>query len=101
MLPGNKREQGDTYQHRFKDGTTATLTLPPFNVEWSVLPTAKIVPEYLAWRHSCFADFTERTGLRVLLVDMLPSGKLHGTPLSAPLDRGFAWAALCFYETPK
>jgi len=61
-----------TYHHTFRDGTTATLILderaPSFECQWSGTQTKALIPEYLVWRDSCMADFTRRTGLRVLTI---------------------------------
>jgi hypothetical protein len=62
------------YTHRFSDGTTATLTLPDFDCEWSrdVGPALKpLVLEYLAWRDRCVAEYAETTGLRIATITLL------------------------------
>jgi hypothetical protein len=79
-LPETQKQQGMSqqqhiYQHTFKNGVTATATLsadpPSFAVEWQGKPTRKMFPEYLRWRASIIRDFTERTGKKVLVVNVL------------------------------
>ncbi len=65
-----------TYICKFQNGTTAKATFskdpPSMNIEWSDKPKRKLIPEYLIWRREMVNDFTRRTGLRILIVDLAP-----------------------------
>ena len=45
-----------------------------FDCEWSERPTKALLPaiekEYLPWRNEIFAAWAERTGKKILLVDL-------------------------------
>lgn len=62
------------YQHTFRNDVRATATLtddpPHFAIEWDGRPSRAMVDEYLKWRKTILADFTERTGKKVLVVDI-------------------------------
>lgn len=62
-----------THIHRFRNGTIAKAIVGPdgFAVEWSNPPDQTILPEYFRWRESILADFTKRTGKRVLVVTLV------------------------------
>ncbi len=64
--------QTHEYHHTFKDGTRSKLTLSPtsFDCEWSGKPDRRTLGEYLAWRDACVAEFTQLTGLRILVVTL-------------------------------
>lgn len=68
--PKLKPNSEHVYHHEFANGLTAKLTLPSCQCEWSQKPTAALVPEYMAWRRTVLADFTARTGKRVLVIDL-------------------------------
>lgn len=63
-----------TYNHKFRNGVTAkaTLTKKPLgmNIEWSAKPGRELLPEYFTWRREIMDDFTRRTGLRIMVVDL-------------------------------
>ena len=63
-----------TYKHVFRSGVRATATLtddpPTYLVEWDGRPNRGVLGEYLQWRQTILADFTERTGKKVLVVDL-------------------------------
>lgn len=59
------------FVHKFKCGVTATATISKtkYEVEWSEKPKLKDVEkEYLAWQEVIFREFTEATGLSVMVV---------------------------------
>jgi hypothetical protein len=64
-----------TYVHRFPNGAIATATLrvepPGFEIEWQGRPSKAVLAEYLEWRKTILADFTQRTGKRVLVVNLV------------------------------
>lgn len=62
-----------TYVHTFRNGIVgkAVVGTGVFSVEWQGKPDRTILAEYLRWRHSVLADFTERTGNTILLVDLV------------------------------
>jgi hypothetical protein len=63
-----------TYEHTFRNGVKATATLndapPTYGVKWNGKPNRKVLGEYLAWRETILADFTERTGKKILVVNL-------------------------------
>jgi hypothetical protein len=65
----NQSATAQTYVHRFRDGTTATLTLPSFQCQWTGRPSAKLIPEYRQWRAECLEHFHRETGLRIAVID--------------------------------
>jgi hypothetical protein len=62
------------FVHRFKCGIIATATITEsgqYDVQWSRRPSRrKTEREYLAWRETIFAMFSEVTGIEVLLVNL-------------------------------
>jgi hypothetical protein len=65
----------ETYRHTFPGGTTAdaTVDVTGFHIEWSEFPPpVGLIPEYLRWREMFLADFTRKTGLKILVVDLVP-----------------------------
>jgi hypothetical protein len=63
---------------KFSCGITCEVTLDEktgaFNCEWSELPTKKLLPkilrEYVPWRNEIIEAWAQRTGKRVLVVDL-------------------------------
>jgi hypothetical protein len=59
-------------------GLTVTLVLNEatgaFSCEWSEPPTKAMIPgigkEYLPWRNEIIEEWTQRTGKRVLVIDL-------------------------------
>jgi hypothetical protein len=64
-----------TYVHRFRNGAIATVKLrvepPCFEVEWQGKPSKAVLAEYLKWRETILAEFSRRTGKRVLVVNLV------------------------------
>jgi hypothetical protein len=62
------------YEHQFPNGVRATATItdnpPGFSVQWHQKPSRELLSEYFGWRETILADFTERTGKKVLVVDL-------------------------------
>jgi hypothetical protein len=63
-----------TYEHTFKNGVKASATVDDkplgLTVEWYGTPTRALLAEYFQWREKIFADFAERTGKKILVVNL-------------------------------
>jgi len=63
-----------TYTHIFRNGIRATAKLndepPGYVVEWDGKPNRTVLAEYLEWRATVLADFTERTGKNILVLNL-------------------------------
>jgi hypothetical protein len=66
-------QETHSYVHRFRNGIVGKATMGPgvFSVEWEGRPDRTILAEYLRWRHCILTDFAERTGNRILVVDLV------------------------------
>jgi hypothetical protein len=71
-----------TFQHRFKGGITATMTVDDnyapgathsLRVEWSRRPTERIIPEYMRWCHTVNELIASETGQKIMHI--FPTGK--------------------------
>ena len=64
------------YKHTFINGVRATATVaddpPAFKVQWhgGVL-CRELLGEYCRWRESILVDFTERTGKKILVLNLI------------------------------
>ena len=70
-----------TFQHRFKGGITATMTVDDnytpgtthiLAIEWSRKPKARIIPEYMRWCHSINELIATEVGTKIMHVFQLP-----------------------------
>jgi hypothetical protein len=63
-----------TYEHTFRNGVKATATVtdnpPSFAVEWTGSASREVLAEYFGWRETVIADFAERTGKKILVVNI-------------------------------
>lgn len=75
-----------TFQHKFKGGVTATMTVDDQfapgsshirSIEWSATPKQNIIPEYMRWVHSVNEFMATKIGGRILHVFQLPGDRFE------------------------
>ena len=75
-----------TFQHRFKGGTTATMTVDDnyapgttnsLRVEWSRKPKERIIPDYMRWVHTVNELIAAETGQKIMHIFPLPGNEVQ------------------------
>jgi hypothetical protein len=90
-----------TFQHRFKGGATATMTMDDdyapgtshiLSIEWSRKPKPRVVPEYVRWVHTVNERMATETGKKIMHVFMLPGNQIQSWVYepNQPAQRVFA-----------
>jgi hypothetical protein len=90
-----------TFQHRFKGGITATMTVDDnyapgtthiLAIEWSRKPKERIIPEYMRWVHVVNERVATESGKKIMHVFMLPGNEVQSWVYepNRPAQRVFA-----------
>jgi hypothetical protein len=75
-----------TFQHRFKGGFVATMTVDPdftlgtahiVRCEWSRRPKPNVLPEYLRWVHTVNELIATETGKKILHIFTFPGNRFE------------------------
>jgi hypothetical protein len=75
-----------TFQHRFRGGVVATMTVDPAFTpgavhvvccEWSRRPKPRVIPEYVRWVHTINELIATETGKKILHIFTFPGNRFE------------------------